>query len=139
MANQLQHRGVVERVVGDEVIVSVMPESACAGCHAKGICGEHGDKREIVVKTPYANEFRPGERVVVALEHNRMGVVSVVWSYVVPLVVLLAVLFGTKACGVEDGVAAVSSMVAMSLYYVGLYLMRKMFDRMIKFTIIKEL
>lgn len=139
MANQLQHRGVVERVVGDEVIVSVMPESACAGCHAKGVCGERGDKREIVVKTPYANEFRPGERVVVALEHNRMGVVSVVWSYVVPLVVLLAVLFGAKACGMGDGVAAVSSMVAMSLYYVLLYLMRKMFDRMIKFTIIKEL
>ena len=68
-----------------------------------------------------------------------MGVVSVVWSYVVPLVVLLAVLFGAKACGMGDGVAAVSSMVAMSLYYVLLYLMRKMFDRMIKFTIIKEL
>jgi sigma-E factor negative regulatory protein RseC len=139
MATQLQHRGVVERVSQDEVIVGVMPESACAGCHAKGICGERGDKREIVVKTPYAKEFTPGERVVVALEHNHMGVLSVVWSYVVPLVVLLAVLFGTKACGVEDGVAALSSMVAMSLYYVGLYLMRKMFDRMIKFTIIKEL
>ena len=93
MSSSLQHRGVVERVSGDTVIVSVMPESACAGCHAKGICGERGDKREIVVKTPYASEYTPGERVIVALERNRMGVMSVVWSYVVPLVVLLGVLF----------------------------------------------
>jgi sigma-E factor negative regulatory protein RseC len=121
------------------VIVSVMPESACAGCHAKGICGERGDKREIVVKTPYASEYTPGERVIVALERNRMGVMSVVWSYVVPLVVLLGVLFGTKAFRVDDGIAAVSSMAAMSLYFVALYFMRKMFDRIIKFTIIKEL
>ena len=139
MSSSLQHRGVVERVSGDTVIVSVMPESACAGCHAKAICGERGDKREIVVKTPYASEYTPGERVIVALERNRMGVMSVVWSYVVPLVVLLGVLFGAKAFGVDDGIAAVSAMAAMSLYFVALYLMRKMFDRIIKFTIIKEL
>ena len=139
MSSSLQHRGVVERVSGDTVIVSVMPESACAGCHAKGICGERGDKREIVVKTPYASEYTPGEHVIVALERNRMGVMSVVWSYVVPLVVLLGVLLGTKAFGLDDGIAAVSAMAAMSLYFVALYLMRKMFDRIIKFTIIKEL
>ena len=135
----MQHRGTVERVTDDTVIVSVMPESACAGCHARSVCGERGEKREIVVKTPYAAEYTPGEKVVVALEHKRMGLISVVWSYVLPLVVLLGVLFGTKAFGVEDGVAAISSMAAMSLYYVVLYLMRKMFDKQIKFTIIKEL
>ena len=135
----MQHRGVVESVAGDMVIVSVMPESACAGCHAKSVCGERGEKREIVVKTPYAAEYTPGERVVVVLEHKRMGLISVVWSYVLPLIVLVGVLFGVKAFGVEDGIAALSSMAAMSLYYVVLYLMRKMFDKKIKFTIIKEL
>lgn len=139
MANQLQHKGVVESISGDVVIVSVVPESACAGCHAKGICGERGSKREIVVRTPYAAEYRPGERVVVALEHNRMGVMSVVWSYVLPLIVLLGVLFGVKAFGIDDGIAAISAMGAMSLYFVALYVMRRMFDRKIKFTIIKDL
>ncbi|MBO7198761.1 MAG: SoxR reducing system RseC family protein [Alistipes sp.] len=139
MSSSLQHRGVVESVAGDRVVVSVVPESACAGCHAKGICDKRGDKREIVVRTPYAAEFTTGEHVIVALEHNRMGVMSVVWSYVLPLVVLLGVLLGTKACGVEDGVAALSSMAAMVIYFVALYLMRRMFDRKIKFTIIKDL
>ena len=135
----MQHRGVVESVAGDTVIVSVVPESACAGCHAKGICGERGSKREIVVKTPYAAEYTPGESVIVALEHSNMGVMSVVWSYVVPLIILVGVLFGARAFGFDDGVAAISSMGAMSLYFIALYLMRKMFDKKIKFTIIKEL
>ena len=135
----IQHRGVVESVSTDTVIVSVMPESACAGCHARGVCGERGEKREIVVKTPYAKEYASGERVIVALEHNRMGLISVVWSYVLPLVILLSVLFGARTLGANDGIAAMSSMTAISLYYVALYLMRKMFDKQIKFTIIKEL
>ena len=139
MHPSIQHRGVVERVSTDTVIVSVMPESACAGCHARGVCGERGEKREIVVKTPYAKEYAPGERVIVALEHNRMGFISVVWCYVLPLVILLGVLFGARTLGANDGVAAMSSMAAISLYYVALYLMRKMFDKQIKFTIIKEL
>ena len=139
MSSSLQHRGTVESVTNDTVIVSVMPESACAGCHAKSICGEHGEKREIVVKTPYAAEYTPGERVIVALEHNRMGLISVVWSYVLPLIILVGVLFGARAFGVEDGVAALSSMAAITLYYVTLYLMRKKFDKKIKFTIIKDL
>ena len=135
----MQHRGTVESVTNDTVIVSVMPESACAGCHAKSICGEHGEKREIVVKTPYAAEYIPGERVIVALEHNRMGLISVVWSYVLPLIILVGVLFGARAFGVEDGIAALSSMAAITLYYVTLYLMRNKFDKKIKFTIIKDL
>ena len=139
MSSSLQHRGTVESVTNDTVIVSVMPESACAGCHAKSICGEHGEKREIVVKTPYAAEYISGERVIVALEHNRMGLISVVWSYVLPLIILVGVLFGARAFGVEDGIAALSSMAAITLYYVTLYLMRKKFDKKIKFTIIKDL
>ena len=139
MSSSLQHRGTVESVTNDTVVVSVMPESACAGCHAKSICGEHGEKREIVVKTPYAAEYTPGERVIVALEHNRMGLISVVWSYVLPLIILVGVLFGARAFGVEDGIAALSSMAAITLYYVALYLMRKKFDKKIKFTIIKDL
>lgn len=139
MQPALQHKGYVERIEGNNVVVSVVAESACAGCHAKSLCSERGEKREIVVETPYAANYTVGERVVVALEHNRMGIISVVWSYVVPLIILIGVLFGIKALGFSDGTAAFSSMGAMVLYYVVLYLSRRIFDRKIKFTIIKEL
>ena len=138
MSAALQHRGVVTRVEAQAVTVSVVAQSACAGCHAKGICGESGAERVIVVKTPRAAEYSVGESVVVALQRQSMALVSVVWGYVVPLVVLLVVLFGSVALGLSDGIAALSTILAVVIYYVGLYVARRVFERKIEFTIFKE-
>lgn len=138
MSSTLQHRGVVTRVEAQAVTVSVVAQSACAGCHAKGICGESGAERVIVVKTPRAAEYSVGESVVVALQRQSMALVSVVWGYVVPLVVLLVVLFGSVALGLSDGIAALSTILAVVIYYVGLYVARRVFERKIEFTIFKE-
>lgn len=134
----IQHDAVVERIEGDKVIVRVEKRGACAGCHAKGICGESGSERIIEVSTPYASEFKTGDKVVVALLKPSMGISSVVWGYLLPLIVLVAILFGCKSLGVEDGPSALASIVAVALYYVGIYFTRKIFERKIEFTIFKE-
>ena len=134
----IQHDAVVERIEGDKVIVRVEKRGACAGCHAKGICGESGSERIIEVSTPYASEFKTGDKVVVALLKPSMGMTSVVWGYLLPLIVLVAALFGCKSLGVEDGPSALASIVAVALYYVGIYFTRKIFERKIEFTIFKE-
>lgn len=138
MRESLQHRGIVESVEGRVVTVSVDRESACAGCHAKGICGSSGEKRLIAVETEYAATFERGERVVVALLSQRMGFSSVIWGYVLPLVVMLTLLFGIKVAGGTDGIAAIASLGGVALYYVVLYVLRQTIERKIKFTIIKE-
>ena len=139
MSHTIQHRGIVERVEGNKVFVVVEQQSACAGCHAKGMCSVGGaEKRVIEVLTPNASTFKADEHVVVALQRATMGLSSIVWGYLMPLVVLLVVLVGAKAVGVADGPAAVATLASIALYYVGLYLARRRFDRMIKFTIIKE-
>ena len=137
MNSALQHRGVVTSIEAQAVTVSVTAQSACAGCHTKGICGEKGSERVIVVKTPRAAEYSVGESVVVALQRQSMALASVVWGYVVPLVVLLVVLFGAVALGLSDGIAALLTIVAVVVYYVGLYLARRVFERKIEFTIFK--
>ena len=138
MSSALQHRGVVTSVDADAVTVSVMAESACAGCHAKGICGESGAERIIRVVTPDASAYSVDDRVVVALKRQSMAMSSVVWGYIVPLLVLLVALFGSVALGFSDGVAAIASIVSVAIYYAGLYLIRKIFERKIEFTIFKE-
>ena len=138
MKRALQHRGVVQSVADGRVTVSVKPESACAGCHAKGVCGESGSERLITVVTDRASEYGVGERVVVALLKESMAMSSVVWGYVVPLVVLLAALFGSVALGFSDGASALISLVAVAIYYAGLYIARRVFERKIEFTIFRE-
>lgn len=138
MSKSIQHRGVVAAIDGQRVRVVVSQQSACEGCHAKGVCGEQGKERVIDVETPYATHFSVGERVVVALLRRSMAFSSVVWAYVLPLVVLMATLLVLKACAVADGTAAIAAIGAVVLYYVGLYLFRNKIDKKIEFTIIKE-
>lgn len=138
MSKSIQHRGIVAAIDGQRVRVVVSQQSVCEGCHAKGVCGEQGKERVIDVKTPYATHFSVGERVVVALLRRSMAFSSVVWAYVLPLVVLMATLLVLKACAVADGTAAIAAIGAVVLYYVGLYLFRNKIDKKIEFTIIKE-
>ena len=138
MSHTLQHRGKVDHITNDKVFVRVEKQTACAGCHAKGLCGEKGEERIMEVTTPYASTFEVGESVIVSLVNRSMGWSSVAWGYIFPLVVLLVVLFGVKALGAEDGIAAVTSIVAIAIYYAVLYALRSKFEKRIQFTIIKE-
>jgi sigma-E factor negative regulatory protein RseC len=134
----IEHRGTIDRIEGDVIMVKVEKQTACAGCHAKGLCGEKGEERIIKVRTPNTEDFKLNDRVIVALERGSMGIMSVVWAYLLPLVVLLAVLFMAKALGLSDGPAAIASLIATATYYILLYVLRRVIERKIKFTIIKE-
>ena len=138
MSRSVQHHGVVERIEGDLIVVSVEQQSACAACHAKGMCTDKGAKRSIEVRSDHAADYNVGDRVVVALLNNAMGFSSIVWGYVLPLVVLIAGLFLCKALGLGDGPAAVAAIVAVAIYYVVMYLFRHTIEKKIEFTIFKE-
>ena len=138
MGRRIEHRGVVESVATGVVMVRTERKTACAECHAKGLCGEQGGERVIKVDTAEASTFEPGDKVIVALENTTMAFSAILWAYLFPLCILLAVLFSAHALGFSDGVAALASLGATAIYYVVLYIMRRYFDRKIKFTIIKE-
>lgn len=138
MGQRIEHRGVVESVVENQVFVLVERKTACSECHAKGLCGEQGGERRIRVVVSDATVFAVGDKVVVSLESTKMGFSAIIWAYLFPLCILLVALFSAHALGVDDGVAALSAIVATALYYVLLYFIRRYIDRKIKFTIIKE-
>lgn len=138
MGSSVQHRGIVERIVGDIVYVSVEQQSACAACHAKGICTEQGAKRTIEVRSEHASQYNVGDRVIVALLNNAMGFSSIIWGYMLPLVVLIVGLLLCKAIGLGDGPSAVISIVAVAIYYGAMYIFRNKIEKKIQFTIIKE-
>ena len=138
MGRRIEHRGIVESVSGGVVIVRTERKTACAECHAKGLCGEQGGERLIKVTSDQASAFAAGDKVIVALENTTMAFSAILWAYLFPLCILLAVLFSAHALGFSDGVAALASLGATAIYYVVLYIMRRYFERKIKFTIIKE-
>jgi sigma-E factor negative regulatory protein RseC len=67
-----------------------------------------------------------------------MGSTSVVLAYVVPFLVLAAVLVGVILMGASEGVAALAALVGVALWYVVLYMLRDKIKNKIKFIIIKQ-
>lgn len=135
----VRHCGEVIRVEGSTVFVRMKVESACAACHARGICGAAESADKIVeVSASAADSFRAGEEVVVALEKSRMGAESVVLAYVAPFFVLMALLVAFVAAGAGEGTAALVSLAGVALYYLLLYMLRGKVRNSIKFTITKQ-
>lgn len=90
------------------------------------------------VKTAHASQFKAGDRVEVALRRRSMGIASILWGYVMPLLVLLLSLVAAKLAGAGDGPAACVTLAAVVAYYVLLYALRSYMNRKIQFTIIKQ-
>ena len=134
----VKHCGEVVRVEGQSVFVRMTVNSACSGCHAKGVCGASETTDKIVeVVTSEASAYEVGESVEVALMRNDMGPKSVILAYVVPFFVLTIALLGALAVGASEGVAVVASLVGVVVWYVVLYALRSKIKDRIKFIIIK--
>ena len=135
----VKHCGEVVRVEGQSVFVRMTVNSACSGCHAKGVCGASEKTDKIVeVVTSDASAYEAGESVEVALMRNDMGPKSVILAYVVPFFVLTIALVGALAVGASEGVAVVAALVGVVVWYMVLYALRSKIKDRIKFIIIKQ-
>jgi sigma-E factor negative regulatory protein RseC len=135
----VKHCGEVIRIEGNSVFVRMTVNSACSACHAKGVCGVSESTEKIVeVETASAADFNIGECVEVALLSDSMGAKSVVLAYVVPFLVLTLMLVGSLMMGAGEGVAVLSALGGVAIYYVVLHLLRDKVKNKIKFIIIKQ-
>lgn len=138
MPSQIEHSGVVSRIVGDTIHVTITSHSACGSCKARQACGLAETQEKVVeVRTPAAAQYAPGDAVVVGVR-RRAGGIAVLLAYVGALVVLLAVL--AVAAGPlhwSEGHAALAALAGVALYYVVLWLFRKRIEHTIQFTITK--
>ncbi len=147
MSNKgFKHTGrVVSILESGEVVVAIAPIASCEGCKARKQCGgakmsgggESGGERELRVVSPLAGSLSVGDSVDVGITY-RVGMIAVVVAYVVPLVLFVALLILMVAVGVEEGVAALAAFIATGLYYIGVYLNRNRFERVVVFELSKR-
>ena len=124
MSESISHKGVVIKVTPQVTTVSFTQHGACAQCHAAGLCGM-GDMAEKVVEVPTDpyTKRQVGDEVDVLLKAS-MGFKAVYLAYMIPLLIMLAVILGLLALGVGEVVAALSGLGAVAVYYLVLWLMR---------------
>ena len=123
-SNTISHEGIVTRITNDELEIKILAQSACAACHAKSACGM-GEQAEkiLTVPRPKGQDFALNQKVNVKMAVGQ-GNKAAVLAYLIPILLLLAVLFVCLGLGMNDGLSSLVSIVALIPYYIILYLRR---------------
>ena len=134
-SNTISHEGIVTKITDDELEIKILAQSACAACHAKSACGM-GEQAEkiLTVPRPKGKEFTLMQKVNVKMSIGQ-GNKAAILAYLIPIILLLAVLFVCLGLGFGEGLSALISIVALIPYYIVLYLRRDKLKQKFEYTI----
>jgi sigma-E factor negative regulatory protein RseC len=130
------HDGIVEKISGPEVRVRFVAQSACAACHAKGVCSISNSEEKFVDVNHFDSGLSIGDHVEVILAQTQ-GFKAVWYGYGLPLVILLIVIFALYGITGRDGFSALIGMATLIPYYVFVFLFRKRITRSMEFILRK--
>lgn len=123
--SEITHRGRIVSITPEFTTVEIVSESACAACHAKGLCSLGDSKvKQVELPTRGWDNYSVGQEVSVVLRAT-MGHKAVWLAYVVPLIILVAALLGILSAGGTELLAGLGAIGAVALYYGVIWLMRE--------------
>lgn len=122
-AAEISHIGKIVDIAPDFITVEIVAESACATCHAAGLCGTADATHKAISVPATVGDWKVGQEVQVLLKRS-MGFKAVWLAYAIPLVVLMAVLLGLNSAGVGDLASGLAAIGAVGVYYLFLLLFR---------------
>lgn len=120
----ISHKGKIVEITPELTTVEIISADACSSCHAASLCGLSGFKKKLVqLPSDGWSDRKVGDEVDVVLKAT-MGLKAVWLAYVLPLIVLVAVLLIALESGAGEPLAALCAAVALALYFLCLYLLR---------------
>lgn len=131
----ISHEGIVTKITDDELEIKIVAQSACAACHAKSACGM-GEQAEKILTVPRPKDkaFEINQKVNVRMAIGQ-GNKAAILAYLLPILLLLAVLFTCLGLGLDDGPSALISIASLIPYYIVLYLQRDKLKKKFEYSI----
>ncbi len=130
----IEHEGIVVSISDRKIIVKIMAQSACSGCHAKGACSAADLQDKLVDIIPDGQPYQTGQRVIIT-GHQSLGFKAVLYAYVIPSILVIGALIGAYATTGNDIASAIISLICVALYYGVIYLFRNRLQKTFTFTI----
>lgn len=133
----IEHEGIIEKINGHQITVLLSQQSACSTCHAKGACTAADVKEKRVVIHDDSLRYAENEKVIIEGKES-IGYKAVLWAFLLPLVILLTMLVLTTSIWYfSETEAAIASLIALTPYYLVLYLLRNKMANTFRFSIKK--
>lgn len=122
--NEIEHTGRILEITPEFTTVEILVSSACAACHAKGLCGmSEAEEKVIMVPTDPYVEHKVGDTVTVKTKMT-MGLKAVWISYVIPLAVLMVLILTLSSFLDSQVLCGLASVGGVAVYYLVIWLLR---------------
>lgn len=130
--SKVTHNGIVISVDGGIASVKIEVQSACSGCHAKGLCSA-AELAEKIIETVPDESVEPGDAVVVEMAQS-LGFKAVLFSFFIPFILVVTTLFAAWGITENETAAALMSIAVLVPYYIGLIAFKTYFTKKFVFT-----
>ncbi len=136
----VEHSGIVTRIEGGKVQVSLINVSACASCHAKGICAVSESEQKLIDINNFTHipdQYQVGESVKVSLQ-QAVGFKALLLGYIIPFLLVFITLVITWSVTGNEAWSGLLSLFMLLPYYGLLKLFNNKLKKTFSFTISKN-
>ncbi len=134
MSGEISHKGIIKSITDQKIVVCIISESACASCHAKGVCSAADMQDKEVEIRNFSGEYRVGQSVQV-VGKTAQGFKALFYGYVFPFLLIMLVLITLTRLQFSEGVSGLISLSILVPYYLILYLTRNKIRKSFEFEI----
>ena len=134
MANTIKHTGIIDSIEGNHIKVRILQTSSCSSCKIANHCNAADTKTKIVDLYADGQSYKIQDEVIVSVSRD-ITTLAVLLCFVVPLGMMLLSIFGLKAVGLNELVAAFTSLSILIPYYFLIWCFRKRIAQKVSFRL----
>ncbi|MDB4334950.1 SoxR reducing system RseC family protein [bacterium] len=134
-AIHIEHEGLVQQVLTNEVKVCITSQSACASCHSKDACTASDSAEKIidVISTGFDN-LQVGQKVIIQGQKS-LGLKASLLAYIYPFFLVLATLVLVYYISDNEGWAGIVSLAILAPYYAMIKMITPRLKKTFSFTL----
>ncbi len=136
---QIEHKGIVKSIEGNELQVSILNHSSCASCNVKGSCSVSDIEEKLIdVFVTEPDEYKLGEHVKVYYKQS-LGFRALFLGYVLPFFVLLVTMIVMLEITDRELLSGLVSLAILVPYYFVVYITKDKLKKTFSFSIKKSI
>ncbi len=118
------HPGIIKKIVGNSIEITIMVTSGCASCEIKGACSVSDvEEKSVIVNTNGIEKYKLGQSITIEMKQS-LGTWAVLLGYIFPFAVLFIGLIIFVNIGLDQGLAGILALILLIPYYLALYSLR---------------
>jgi len=135
---QIEHQGIIKKIKGNELTISVISKAACLSCSLKGACSiSEIEEKTIDIVTDEASKYKLHENVYVYYKQS-LGFRALFLGYLLPFLIVMTTLITTIAITGKEGLAGLLSLISLIPYYIILYFTKRNLKKTFSFSVRKS-